>query len=223
LVLSDLPTAILVGIALVLGGGAFAGARAVGERLAWLPAGGIILIALTPLVPRVQIGLGFSLDDVLPIVGLAMLIPAARLSEPSAAMVRSRRVILAIAIGLACLVLAGFLSALLNGEEPTRFVRFLARSSGRFLFLAAIAIVLARVISQRPGATTLSARALAVMGTVEAVFGLVKPCSAWSRSSCHCRTQSVSPGLDRNRCCSTKSRGGSPARSGSHRTSRGPC
>ncbi|HEX7195456.1 MAG TPA: O-antigen ligase family protein, partial [Candidatus Limnocylindria bacterium] len=171
--LSDLPAAILVGIALVLGSGAFVGARALGERLSWVPAGGIILIALTPLVPRVQIGLGFSLDDVLPIVGLAMLIPAARFPAPSMEALRSRPVIGAIAIGLACLVVAGLLSALLNGDEPTRFVRFLARSSGRFLFLAAIAIVLARVISQRPGASTLAARALAVMGTVEAVFGLV--------------------------------------------------
>src|SRR5512132_4316286 len=50
-------------------------ARWINGRVGWPGAGGAALIAATPLLPHAASGLGVSLDDVLPALGLSLLVP----------------------------------------------------------------------------------------------------------------------------------------------------
>ncbi len=48
--------------------------RWLSARVGWAPAGGLSLLAATPLVPYVPVGFGISLDDAFPVVGIASLL-----------------------------------------------------------------------------------------------------------------------------------------------------
>ena len=76
--------AILAALAAALVVGAVLVARQVSRRLAWDAAGPIALIAAAPLLPHVTVLASLSFDDLLPLVGLGMLVwrlPVPRLSR----------------------------------------------------------------------------------------------------------------------------------------------
>jgi len=60
---------------------AFVVARIASATAKWPPAGGLLLLALSPTVPNVPVTFGLSLDDVLPIVASLCLLPASFVIE----------------------------------------------------------------------------------------------------------------------------------------------
>ncbi|MGH2407883.1 MAG: O-antigen ligase family protein [Candidatus Limnocylindrales bacterium] len=155
-----------IALALVIGAGAAVAGRLLSRRAGWPPAGGLIALAATPLVPFAAVAAGLSLDDVLPIVGLLLLLPGLR--RPGALRGRFPRVLVA---AVALLVGVGILSSIVNGTSLNSALISLARGPGRVLFLAALVVVVAAAQPDRPK-RLLVAQAMALMGTVEAVFGL---------------------------------------------------
>jgi len=165
-------TIALLIIALIVAGAGVLVARRVGERTGWAAAGGFLLIAFAPLVPNQSIAFGLSLDDILPLVGVALLAPLVpwgrlttlRFSHPPTGLI--------LGIGMTLLLIAGLISAIANASDPVEFLRFLARGAGRTAFLAIIVVSLA-VLGSDPRARRFVAVALAGVGTFEAAFGLV--------------------------------------------------
>ena len=149
-------------------------AQRISRVVDWQPAGPIVMIALAPLLPRVNVVLGIGLDDLLPLVGLAMLLPVfsrALYFAPRPGPVRF--VLVGAAVGMSILVIMGAVSSAANGNGLLDAAILLTRSSGRFLFLTLIVCGLALAVRERPDGSVLAGRALAIMGTAEAVFGLV--------------------------------------------------
>ncbi len=143
------------------------------RRFGWRFAGSLLVLAMTPLVPNVHITLGFSLDDIPAIVGLVGLLLALAPFEDFPRLAVKRQVLIGLAIGLAVLFVAGVISSLLVAESPFDFFRMVMRSSGRLAMLAVIAVAVAWAVSRREGAAEFVASAVAVVGTFEAVFGIV--------------------------------------------------
>lgn len=160
-------------IALVLAVAAVLVGLAVSRRLQWAPAGPVVLIAFTPLLPRVNVVIGVGLDDLLPLVGVAMLLPMVlRTGVVAARSDSSRLALLGATIGMGLLIVVGAISSVANGHDPLDALRMVTRSSGRFAFLALIAYGIALAVRQRSGGTLIAARALALMGLAESAFGL---------------------------------------------------
>lgn len=157
----------LVVVALILVGG-LAASRLITRATALPAAGALALIAATPLVPQVPLAFGLSYDDLLPLLGLALLVP----------MVPWRRLRLrgtaeiVLLIGLGLIVLSGVPSSAANGDGPSGAVTLLARSSGRFLFLGAITAAALAVVVRNAGLRLVVPIAFAAAATFEAVFGL---------------------------------------------------
>jgi O-antigen ligase len=162
----DLPPAALVGLAIInVVAGALAGLW-VSRRTGWAPAGGLALLVATPLVPHVPILSGLSLDDILPLLGIGFLATAVDLRR-----VLTIRVPWLLVAGLALLIVAGTLSSVVNASSPGQAVTMLLRFPGRYAYLAVIALLvgLAEPADRR---YALVARAMALVGSFEAVFGL---------------------------------------------------
>ena len=124
--------AILAALAAALVVGAVLVARQVSRRLAWDAAGPIALIAAAPLLPHVTVLASLSFDDLLPLVGLGMLVwrlPVPRLSRDP--LVRGLVVAVVVAIG------ARVASAIANGGGLEGTILMLgqavARPPGQFL------------------------------------------------------------------------------------------
>ena len=143
-------------------------AWAISRKLAWGPAGGLALIAATPLLPHVNLALGLSLDDVLPITGAAFL----ALWLPRGGRRSSVKAPGIVVVGLLLLAVAGFLSSLANASTGPVGVHMILRSAGRIVFMVCLGAV---VTLSSPAATRrqLIAIAIAVTGTAEALFGTV--------------------------------------------------
>jgi O-antigen ligase len=164
--LVDLPVWVLAVIAVAIAALALGFGRFVSRRTGWEPAGGLAIITATPIVPHVPITLGLSLDDVLPRVGVGLLL--ASVDRRTLALLRPRRLIV---VGLALVVAAALVSSFVHATTPDGAVALAARSAGRYLFLGVIvmATLLASPADKRK---LVVARALAIVGTAEAVFGL---------------------------------------------------
>lgn len=166
MLLTDLPPIALVGLAALIAAlGAIVGLW-MRRRTRWAPAGGLALLAATPLVPFVPVLGGLSLDDILPLVGIAFLATAVDLRSLRA--VRVPRLLL---IGLVLAVAAGVLSSIVNASSPGQALTMLLRSPGRYTYLAVI-VVLVALAEPTARRRELIARAMALLGTAEAVFGL---------------------------------------------------
>jgi hypothetical protein len=146
--------------------------RQVGRRTGWMAAGPFLLVAATPLVPNEPVLFGFSLDDVLPLFGLAMMLPLlpwSRLRAIHWSPSLGTKIALA---GVAAMIAAAILSAILNSAEAADLPRLAVRGAGRLAFLVLIVASLA-ILGSTERSRTFSARAIAGVGIFEAVFGLV--------------------------------------------------
>jgi hypothetical protein len=163
---------ILLGLAALIAAAADEAARQADRRTGWRAAGPFLLVAATPLVPNQPVLLGFSLDDVLPLFGVAMMIPMLPWRR-----IRSYRwhpspgTTIAF-IGIVTMIVAASFSAFLNAGEPFELARLLVRGAGRLAFLVVVVVSLA-ILGSSERSRTFSARAIAGIGIFEAVFGLV--------------------------------------------------
>jgi O-antigen ligase len=152
---------------LTAAGVALAAARWVSALAGWPPAGPLALLAATPMLPYAPLGLGLSLDDIAPLVGLLLLAVAVRRAAPGRWRYRGL-----LCLGLGCALLAALVSAFANAATPAAALALGLRGAGRLAFLTAIALVVA---SARPSwrVRHLLAPALAVVGVIQATLGLV--------------------------------------------------
>jgi hypothetical protein len=163
---------ILLGLAALIAAAADEASRQVSRRTGWKAAGPFLLVAATPLVPNESVLLGFSLDDVLPLFGLAMMIPLlpwGRMRSFRWSPGLGTKVALA---GVGAMLVAALISAVLNTGEPTDFPRLALRGAGRLAFLVAIVISVA-MLGSTERSRLFGARAIVGVGIFEAVFGLV--------------------------------------------------
>ena len=152
-------------------------ALAVGSRWGRDPVG-LALIASAPLIPTLRLpGLfGLSSDDLLPLAGLGVLVYGLVRERARPALPWSRPrswLYLVLAGGLVLLVLGGLVSAALNAGPTAGAVQLFARGAGRFVFLAAIVIAVGLRIGRSPELARPAIAFIAVVGTIEAVFGLL--------------------------------------------------
>jgi O-Antigen ligase len=162
-----------VAIGLVIAILAIAAARLIGACLGWPPAGALVVLAMTPLVPHVELALGLSLDDVLPVVGLVLLIPTLRDWHSLTGLLKGHQTaVRLVLVGVALAMLAGLIASLLNAVDLHGFVRYLGRSTGRYAFLTLIAASVGAAVARHSTGQKTVARAVAVMGTLEAALGL---------------------------------------------------
>ena len=165
-------------LALVIGIGAMVAVIGLGvawlisRRLGWAAAGPLALIAATPLVPNYAIAAGLSLDDILPVIGLLMLVPLVpwRAVRWRSSSLRAGTSIAF--VGIVVIILTGVISAVVNADDLVGLARLGLRGSGRALFLLLITVSVAAVMTG-PDRRVFAARAMALVGTFEAVFGLI--------------------------------------------------
>jgi hypothetical protein len=136
------------------------------RRTAWGPAGGLTLLVATPLVPHVPVAGGLSLDDILPVLGIVLLIATVDLRRLATA-----KVPWLLVVGLGLAIAAGIVSSVSNATSPSQALTMLLRSPGRYAFLAII-VTLVALAEPAERRRLLVARALALLGTAEAVVGL---------------------------------------------------
>ena len=163
---------VLLGLAALIAAVGDEVARQTSRRVGFAAAGGFLLIAAAPVVPNFSIALGFSLDDVLPLLGLLILVPLVpwtRIRDIRWVPMPGPAIALA---GVAILVLAGLISAVLVAETPGDAVRLVIRGTGRMAFLAAITVAVA-ILGASPRARRFSALAIVAVGTFEGIFGIV--------------------------------------------------
>jgi O-antigen ligase len=158
---------VLIAVALLLLAVAGFAARLISRWAAWQPAGPIALIAASPVVPRVPLLFSLSLDDLLPLLGVAMLLwqlPIPRLA--------SDRILRAVLLAVAVATLARVASALVNGGGLEGTAAMLAKAVARPALLVAIAaysaIAMPEALRRR-----LVGIFIATVGTFEAAFGVV--------------------------------------------------
>ena len=152
-----------IGILLV----AFLAARQISSMARWRPAGPIALLAATPLIPNIRLGLHLSADDLLPLIGLGMLI----WQGPLPSWTRSRLFQVAL-VSLFVATVARVASAIANGTDVADSLAMMIEAIVRPALLLAIA---AYVATAQPAERrrTFVATAVAIVGTFEAAFGLL--------------------------------------------------
>lgn len=165
-------TLLLLGIAALVAAIADEVARQTSRRSGLLAAGPFLLIAGAPIVPNQSVALGFSLDDVLPVVGLVLMLPLVPWSRLRSIRWGPRPGALVALVGVLVMILAGAVSALLVADGPGDVVRLSIRGSGRMAFLLAVVVCVAILGSDRR-LRRFSALAIAAVGSFQAVFGLV--------------------------------------------------
>lgn len=142
-------------------------ARLISAAADWAPAGPIALIAASPLMPHVPVVASLSLDDLLPLVGGALLV--AQLPVPT---VTGNRLLRFVLVAILVATLARVASAFANaGSLEGTFVT-LIQAIGRPAILVALAayVAIAGPAEQR---YRFVAVAIALVGTFEAAFGLL--------------------------------------------------
>jgi O-antigen ligase len=155
---------VLLAVAIVAAGAV--GARLISRWTGWRHAGPIALLVGAPLVPHLAIASRLSTDDLLPLLGLGILI----VSVPPPRLTRStllRAGLAAVAVATAARIASTVV------HEPTFIDATLTLTAAlvRPLFLVAAAVYVA-VVVRRTDHRRLVAAAMGVLGTVEAVFSL---------------------------------------------------
>jgi O-antigen ligase len=145
----------------------------------WRPAGGLLLLAVSPTVPHVPVTFGLSLDDILPLVAVVLL--ALGVLRDRAAVRDAWRLIGSKTVrGLAVLaaeaivfvVGAAAFSSVANASGPADAFRLFARSGVRYLLMAVI-VVLAVLANPPRRRMALLTHAIALVGAAEATFGVI--------------------------------------------------
>ena len=162
----------LLGVAALVAGVGDEIARQTSRRTGFLAAGPFLLIAAAPLIPNRSVILGFSLDDALPLLGLALMIPLVPWDRLRAFHWNLAPGPTIAFLGIATMIAAGILSAIVVAGTPGDAVRLAVRGSGRLGFLLAVVVCVA-VIGSTKRSRLFSARVIAAVGTVEASFGLI--------------------------------------------------
>lgn len=183
---NDQRFAIPIAIVVLLVG--FIAARQISAWTRWRPAGPIALLAATPLIPNIRLGLHLSADDLLPLIGLGLLI----WQGPLPSWTRSRVFRVAL-VSVIVATVARVASAIANGTDVADSLGMLIEAVVRPALLVGIA---AYVATAQPAERRrdLVATAVAIVGTFEAVFGLIaftvrlpehiglQPLAAWKES-----------------------------------------
>ncbi len=163
---ADLTPLELAGLTLLIALVGAAGGWWLARRTTWAPAAGLALLVATPLVPHVPVLGGLSLDDILPLLGIAFLAFAVDLRR-----LFTVRIPWLLVTGLVILIAAGIVSSLANANSPTQAITMLLRSPARYTYLAVIALLVA-LAEPAERRRLFVARAMALLGTTEAAFGL---------------------------------------------------
>jgi O-antigen ligase len=133
----------------------------------WRPARGIALIAAAPVLPHIPIALGLSIDDLLPLLGLGLLVWRQPVPRPT-----SDRLLRFILLAIAVALLARTATALVNGGGLEGTLKMLSQAIARPIVLVGIVAYVA--VSATPGVRRrLVSVSIAAVGTFEAAFGLV--------------------------------------------------
>lgn len=155
---------VLVAIGVVIAG--LVAAPLISRWTNWPPGGAIALLVAAPLVPHIEVVSRLSTDDLLPLVGLALLV----LHTPRPALTRSRFLLVAL-VAVAVTTLARVASTFVHGSGIGDVLTTLTLAVGRPAFLVAVVVyVAASMPADRR--TRFVAQALAVMGTFEGLFSL---------------------------------------------------
>lgn len=145
----------------------FLGARIISRLTDWAPAGPIALIAAAPLVPRIHLIASLTADDLLPLLGLGLLV--LRTPFPGLTSDRwARAALLAVAVA----TIARIASAVANGGDLEGTFLILVQAVARPVVLLGIVIYTAATLPEdrRHRAVVV---AIAAVGTYEAIFGLI--------------------------------------------------
>ncbi|MDP9467933.1 MAG: hypothetical protein M3P32_04235, partial [Chloroflexota bacterium] len=142
-------------------------ARILSRWASWEPAGPIALIAAAPVLPSVPLVASLSAEDLLPLLGLGMLIW--RQPVPSIA---SDRILRWILVGVAIATAARIATAFVNGDVLGGNLNMLAQAIGRPIVLVGIAGYVAIAAPERFRHRAVAA-SVAAVGTFEAAFGLL--------------------------------------------------
>lgn len=145
--------------------------RAVPTLRSWLPTLGLLLAVLTVIPPHHNVAFGIGADDLLLLLGVAILLPSAWRAYRDGHIPRPPYTRLLVA-GVALLVAGMVISSIVNGTDPAHVLTLVARGPARILLYAVVMVV---VIGQRPidRARYVVARALAGLATFEAAVGIV--------------------------------------------------
>ncbi|HZC26804.1 MAG TPA: O-antigen ligase family protein [Actinopolymorphaceae bacterium] len=137
---------------------------------AWPPSLGLLVAVLTVVPPHQVVALGIGMDDVLFLLGLLLLLPSAIHQLRHAPQPVPFGWPLAVGTGL--LVAGTTISAFVNADTAGETLSLLLRGPARLLLYVAMVVV---VVAQSPRERTRAvvARALAGVGTFEAVFSVV--------------------------------------------------
>ena len=159
--------AVSIALALTVVASAAFAARTLSRWAAWDPAGPIALIAGAPVLPHVSLFFSLSLDDLLPLVGLLMLVwrrPVPRLT--------SDRLLRWLLLAVAVVTIARIATAVVNGGGPDGTLKMLAQAIARPMVLVGIVgyVAFAAPESLRHRWVAVS---VAAVGTFEAMFGLL--------------------------------------------------
>ena len=169
--LDDLSPPMLVVLAIAVAGLGIVTGVAIRRWVGWRPAAGLGLLIASPVIPYVPIAAGFSLDDILPILGLLFL--AVDTDWGRLRHVRPDGPLMGLLlVGSVLLVVAGLVSSVANATGVNDLLAMLMRGPGRYVFLAAIAI-LAAVVDPPEQRQRFVALGLAGLGAAEAAFGLM--------------------------------------------------
>jgi O-Antigen ligase len=141
--------------------------RLISSVAEWAPAGPIALIAASPVMPHVTVIASLSLDDLLPLVGVALL--ALQLPVPRMTGSRLLRVIL---VAVLVATVARIAASFVNAASLEGIVLSLAQAIGRPAVLVAMGAYVA-IAGPAERRYRFVALAIALVGTFEALFGLL--------------------------------------------------
>jgi hypothetical protein len=158
----------LVAVVAILGVSAvaWAAARVISGWTNWRPAGPIALLLAAPILPHVPIGAHLSLDDLLPVVGLGLLV----WFRPRLSITRNTLLRTGIAVLVALIVLRS-ISSIVNGGTLVGVVTMMAEAVGRPVFLL-LTVILVAAAGPADVRRLFVARGLSVVGAFGALFGL---------------------------------------------------
>ena len=156
-----------IGLILAIAAIGVAAAIAVSARLGWRAAGPLALIIAAPLVPNVDLAGPVSTDDVLPILGLGLLVG---FTTPRLALTSNRLLLVAL-LAVALAIAARIVSTLANADQLPSVLGTLGVAVLRPGFLVAVAAASAMLLPRDRRNQIVSA-GLGALGTFEAAFSL---------------------------------------------------
>jgi len=156
-----------IGVVIAIAAIGTAAAVAASVKLGWRAAGPLALIIAAPLVPNVDLAGPVSTDDVLPILGLGLLVGT---NTPRLAFTANRLLLVAL-LAVAIAIMARVVSTFANADALPSLLGTLGVAVLRPGFLVAVAVASAMLIP-RDRRNQIVSVGLGVLGTFEAAFSL---------------------------------------------------